>query len=55
MTVKELKELLERFDEEKELIFFAECDVEGSKFKGAIQHDYLSVAMNGDCVQLFMQ
>ena len=40
---------------ETELIFFAERSLEGSKYPAAIQMDTLSVSINGDCVQLFMQ
>lgn len=56
MKVKELKELLERFDDYQELILYAECDIEGSKLRGSIQYDYLLVldVMNTGCAQLFM-
>lgn len=38
-----------------EIILFAERSIEGSKYPAAIQMDTLSVSINGDCVQLFME
>ena len=40
---------------ESELILFAERSIKGSKYPAAIQMDTLSVSINGDYVQLFMQ
>lgn len=38
-----------------ELILFADRTIEGTKYKSAIQMDTLSISINGDCVQLFME
>ena len=38
-----------------ELVLFADYTLEGENYKSAIQMDTLSVAINGDYVQLFME
>ena len=55
MTVKELKEQLNHFDEEKELILFAEDIIPNGRNYTARELDILTVNLNGDYVQLFMQ
>ena len=60
MTVKDLIRELETLkaagvSEDTELILFADYTLEGENYKSAIQMDTLSVSINGDCVQLFME
>ena len=60
MTVKDLIRELEMLkaagvSEDTELILFADRTIEGTKYKSAIQMDTLSISINGDCVQLFME
>lgn len=60
MTVKNLIRELENLkaagiSENTELILFADYTLEGDNYKSAIQMDTLSVSINGDCVQLFME
>ena len=60
MTVKNLIRELEKLkaagvSEDTELVLFADYTLEGENYKSAIQMDTLSVSINGDCVQLFME
>lgn len=60
MTVKDLIRELEMLkaagvSEDTELVLFADYTLEGDNYKSALQMDTLSVSINGDCVQLFME
>ena len=60
MTVKDLIRELETLkatgvSEDTELVLFADYTLEGENYKSAIQMDTLSISINDDCVQLFME
>ena len=57
MTVGELiKEIIEKSESiDQKIILFSEIDVDGGKFKGAVEHNNLNIDINGNCLQLFMR
>ena len=57
MTVHDLLKVIINTAEslDQEVILFSEIDVVNGRFKGATEHSKLNVAINGECLQLFMK